>query len=335
MSNLFLSGRSRALSLSLVAGLQVNISLDTLQPARFEAMTRRKGFTKVRAAVEAAAAWDRRALLADPVRYSKAIEELAAPHNSLGGNDAKAETAATSVAQVPVDGRNAVHAIEGSAVDDDSNTSNNPKNDDTDWSAGNDKLHVKVNCVVMRGENEHELASFVELTKHQALDVRFIEWMPFDQNQWQQKRFVGYREMLGLIIEQGGPPMERLDVAEEEANSDTTKWFQVPGYLGRVGFITSMSEHFCGTCNRVRVTADGKLKACLFGAHEVDLREPLRRGRSISSDKGGDNGGDGNEMATAVQEALYAKHPSLGGHADMLALHAADNTNRSMIRIGG
>jgi len=330
----------------------VNISLDTLHPERFEAMTRRKGFTKVRAAVDAAASWDRRNLLADPLRFSKALEELAAPHNNIGSNGVKDKTEAKIGAKVSGAAGNESHTIAGSSIKNDSTAncsaeSVNAEDDNVDWSSGSNKLHVKVNCVVMRGENEHELASFVELTKHQALDVRFIEWMPFDQNQWQQQRFVGYREMLSLIVEQGGPPMERLNAAEEEANSDTTKWFRVPGYLGRVGFITSMSEHFCGTCNRVRVTADGKLKACLFGAHEVDLREPLRRGRSMSSGGigDGDNSGSdvnsgrddsgGNEMTMAVQEALAAKHPSLGGHADMLALHAADNTNRSMIRIGG
>ena len=73
-----------------------------------------------------------------------------------------------------------------------------------------------------------------------------------------------------------GAALRRLNAAAEVASSDTTKWYRAEGHRGRVGFITSMSEHFCGSCNRLRVTADGKLKACLFGAHEVDLKPALR-----------------------------------------------------------
>ncbi|XP_077476470.1 molybdenum cofactor biosynthesis protein 1 isoform X2 [Stigmatopora argus] len=134
---------------------------------------------------------------------------------------------------------------------------------------------VKVNCVVMRGLNEDELLDFVALTEKKPLEVRFIEYMPFDGNKWNFQKMVSYREMLDGI-RQRWPDLERLPTGK----SDTAKTFKVPGFRGRVGFITSMSEHFCGSCNRLRVTADGNLKVCLFGRSEVSLRDALRSGAS-------------------------------------------------------
>ncbi|XP_024120332.1 molybdenum cofactor biosynthesis protein 1 isoform X2 [Oryzias melastigma] len=105
---------------------------------------------------------------------------------------------------------------------------------------------VKINCVVMRGLNEDELLDFVRLTEKKPLEVRFIEYMPFDGNKWNFKKMM----------------------------------FKVPGFEGHLGFITSMSEHFCGSCNRLRITADGNLKVCLFGNSEFSLRDALRSGAS-------------------------------------------------------
>ncbi|XP_053457156.1 molybdenum cofactor biosynthesis protein 1 isoform X3 [Nycticebus coucang] len=134
---------------------------------------------------------------------------------------------------------------------------------------------VKVNCVVMRGLNEDELLDFVTLTKGLPLDVRFIEYMPFDGNKWNFKKMVSYKEMLDTIQQQW-PELEKLP----EKESSTAKAFKIPGFKGQVSFITSMSEHFCGTCNRLRITADGNLKVCLFGNSEVSLRDHLRTGAS-------------------------------------------------------
>ncbi|XP_019312574.2 molybdenum cofactor biosynthesis protein 1 isoform X2 [Panthera pardus] len=178
------------------AGLSaINISLDTLVPAKFEFIVRRKGFHKVMEGIH------------------KAIELGYSP--------------------------------------------------------------VKVNCVVMRGLNEDELLDFVALTEGLPLDVRFIEYMPFDGNKWNFKKMVSYKEMLDTLRQQW-PELEKLP--EEE--SSTAKAFKVPGFRGQVSFITSMSEHFCGTCNRLRITADGNLKVCLFGNSEVSLRDHLRAGAS-------------------------------------------------------
>ncbi|ELK00329.1 Molybdenum cofactor biosynthesis protein 1 [Pteropus alecto] len=134
---------------------------------------------------------------------------------------------------------------------------------------------VKINCVVMRGLNEDELLDFVALTEGLPLDVRFIEYMPFDGNKWNFKKMVSYKEMLDTLQQQW-PELEKLP--EEE--SSTAKTFKIPGFRGHISFITSMSEHFCGTCNRLRITADGNLKVCLFGSSEVSLRDHLRAGAS-------------------------------------------------------
>ncbi|KAM9382709.1 molybdenum cofactor biosynthesis protein 1 isoform 1-T1 [Phaethornis superciliosus] len=134
---------------------------------------------------------------------------------------------------------------------------------------------VKVNCVVMRGFNEDELLSFVDFTKDLPLDVRFIEYMPFDGNKWNFKKMVSYKEMLDTI-KQRWPELEKLPCEP----SSTAKSYKVPHFQGQISFITSMSEHFCGSCNRLRITADGNLKVCLFGNSEVSLRDHLRSGAS-------------------------------------------------------
>lgn len=121
---------------------------------------------------------------------------------------------------------------------------------------------VKINCVVMQGINTDELVDFVELTRNQPnLAVRFIEYMPFTDNKWSQKKYFPYEEMLKIIKQ--NYDLEKL---VQHDKNDTTKWYRVKdnSYQGKVGFITSMSEHFCSTCNRVRVTADGQLKVSLL-----------------------------------------------------------------------
>ena len=136
-------------------------------------------------------------------------------------------------------------------------------------------IKLKINVVVMRGINEGEICKFVELGRDKDLEVRFIEYMPFDGNRWSKGKMVGYQEMVELI-RQKYPGLER--VVRGEDKSDTSKTYAVPGFKGRVGFITSMTENFCGGCNRLRITSDGNLKVCLFGNAEVSLRDLLRKG---------------------------------------------------------
>jgi GTP 3',8-cyclase len=132
-------------------------------------------------------------------------------------------------------------------------------------------ITLKVNCVVMRGVNEREIIPFVELGKEKDVEVRFIEYMPFDGNKWSRGKMLGYEDMLAMIRNEY-PDLQKV---QDHAN-DTSKTYQVPGFLGRIGFITSMTHNFCGSCNRLRITSDGNLKVCLFGNSEVSLRDILR-----------------------------------------------------------
>ena len=136
-------------------------------------------------------------------------------------------------------------------------------------------IKLKINCVVMRGINEREIIPFVEMGRDKDIEVRFIEYMPFDGNKWSQGKMVPYQEMLNAIKERY-PNIQKV----QDHKNDTSKTFQVPGFEGKLGFITSMTHNFCGTCNRLRITSDGNLKVCLFGNSEVSLRDMLRRGNN-------------------------------------------------------
>ncbi|XP_026680640.1 molybdenum cofactor biosynthesis protein 1 [Diaphorina citri] len=127
--------------------------------------------------------------------------------------------------------------------------------------------NLKVNVVVMKNFNDDEILDFVLLTRDRPIDVRFIEYMPFSGNQWNNTKIMPFSEMLTKIKE-AHPDLLTL----ENAPNDTSKAYKVPEFKGQVGFITSMTEHFCGTCNRLRLMADGSLKVCLFGNTEISLR---------------------------------------------------------------
>lgn len=172
---------------------------------------------------------------------------------------------------------------------------------------------VKINCVVMRGVNDDELADFVAMTADAPVEVRFIEYMPFDGNGWTDRQMMPYAEMIAHL-EVRFPTLERL----ADGPNDTSKTYRVPGFRGRVGFITSMSEHFCSTCNRLRLTADGHLKVCLFGASEVSLRDLLRAGATDD------------DLRPILHAAVQRKKAA---HAGMYEI--ARTENRPMILIGG
>lgn len=188
---------------------------------------------------------------------------------------------------------------------------------------------VKINCVVMKDFNDDEMVDFLNMATYTYggdVDVRFIEWMPFNDNAWTRSRFVSYQDMMDKITK-SGLPLERMI----DGPNDTTKWWKVPKRDStRIGFITSMSEHFCSTCNRLRLTADGKLKVCLFGSNEkeVSLKDIMRRGQSADPSK------EEEDLSQVIKAAVQRKMFSLGGHgsADNIA-KAADN--RPMTLIGG
>ncbi|KAG0181137.1 Molybdenum cofactor synthesis protein 1 [Apophysomyces sp. BC1034] len=173
--------------------------------------------------------------------------------------------------------------------------------------------NVKVNCVVLRGTNDNQVLNFAAYTKDHPVNVRFIEYMPFDGNRWNKDKLVPYKELIRRIESMYG----QLTKLNDDPN-DTTKAYQVPGYRGKLGFITSMTDHFCGTCNRLRITADGNIKVCLFGNAEVSLRDLMRKG---SSDQ---------ELLEIIGTAVKRKKKQ---HAGVLELAA--RKNRPMILIGG
>ncbi|KAJ2005523.1 Molybdenum cofactor synthesis protein 1 [Coemansia thaxteri] len=173
---------------------------------------------------------------------------------------------------------------------------------------------VKVNVVVMRGQNDDEVPAFVEMTHDDAIDVRFIEYMPFDGNRWGRQKLVGYQELLDRLALVYGDSIEQLPL---EANH-TAKGYRIKGYKGQFGFITSMTKSFCSSCNRVRVLADGNLKVCLFGNTEVSLRDLLRAGASDA------------DVVSTISQAIKRKKQAHAG-LDVLS-HLP---NRPMIKIGG
>jgi cyclic pyranopterin phosphate synthase len=135
---------------------------------------------------------------------------------------------------------------------------------------------VKLNCVVMRGENDDEIADFAALTRERAVYVRFIEVMPVHENlELQRDSYVSSDEILERVA-----AVERIEPVPGPPGNGPARYFAYPGAPGAVGVISPLSHDYCERCNRVRLTADGRLRLCLFGDQHVDLRTPLRAGAS-------------------------------------------------------
>lgn len=180
----------------------------------------------------------------------------------------------------------------------------------------NQGFRVKVNAVVMRGVNDDEVNEFVAWTKHTPVHVRFIEFMPFEGNQWNNKKLVTYQQILQTIESRYGIVKQK-----DEAN-DTAKNYVVPGHVGTFAVISSMTVPFCNTCNRLRLTADGKMKNCLFSGEESDLLTALRNGEDVE---------------VLIKENVFRKHATHGGQFSTAIeqMQAELLHNRSMIAIGG
>ncbi|MDF2158319.1 GTP 3',8-cyclase MoaA [Algoriphagus sp. CAU 1675] len=177
-------------------------------------------------------------------------------------------------------------------------------------------FRVKINAVALHGLIEDELTGFIKLTENLPIHVRFIEFMPFQGNHWESKKVITAAEMLSLASKEF--EFEKL---YDEPHA-TAKKYKVSGYEGTFAFITTMSEHFCGDCNRLRLTADGKIKNCLFGSQELDLLGLLRKGEDV---------------IPTIQQSVASKHAALGGQfsADYQKADPEKIQNRSMIKIGG
>ncbi|KAE8697055.1 Molybdenum cofactor biosynthesis protein 1 [Hibiscus syriacus] len=178
---------------------------------------------------------------------------------------------------------------------------------------GHHKVIKSINSAIDLGYNPVKMCDFVELTREKPINVRFIEFMPFDGNVWNVKKLVPYAEMLDTMTKKF-PALKRL----HDHPTETAKNFRIDGHAGTASFITSMSEHFCAGCNRLRLLADGNLKVCLFGPSEVSLRDPLRSGA-------GDD-----ELREIIGAAVKRKKAAHAGMFDI-----AKTANRPMIHIGG
>lgn len=135
---------------------------------------------------------------------------------------------------------------------------------------------VKLNVVVARSLNLVEIPKFLEFARLYPLHVRFIELMPIGASSDSRADFVSIAEMkesLGLV---------GLEVSKDIVGGGPAEYFRPEGYQGSIGFISALSQHFCNTCNRVRLTADGKLRLCLHSSQEIDLKDVLRSGKTDS-----------------------------------------------------
>lgn len=178
---------------------------------------------------------------------------------------------------------------------------------------------VKLNIVLMKDINEDEIIDFVQLSKNQPINIRFIEFMPFNGNQWDWSKKISEAKILTRIETHFGK--EEIESEELEANS-TSKNFRIKGYQGNFGVISSVTNPFCDTCNRIRLTADGKIKNCLFSGDETDLLSAVRNGEEIES-----------LIRNAISNKKEARAgiESFEGESNKLMF----DQNRSMTTIGG
>lgn len=150
---------------------------------------------------------------------------------------------------------------------------------------------VKINVVVIKGVNEHEIVHFAGMTLQHALHVRFIELMPIGESDAAALSTYLPAQEIKKIVED----KYQLSPVLHVQGSGPAKYYQIPGAKGTVGFIGAISEHFCHACNRLRLTADGKLRPCLQKSTEFDLLQPLRNGASLE------------ELRQLVAEAIRQK----------------------------
>lgn len=179
------------------------------------------------------------------------------------------------------------------------------------------KFDVKINVVLIKGVNDDEVIDFVEWARNKPISLRFIEFMPFDGNSWNKSKMVKYEEILNTVNSHyGSENVLRL----KDANNDTTKNYKIKDSIGSFGVISSVTNPFCDTCNRIRLTADGKLKNCLFSSDESDLLTQLRQGKDIKA---------------VIADNLFKKKKERGGHPAFNDDMIDTLKNRSMTTIGG
>lgn len=183
----------------------------------------------------------------------------------------------------------------------------------------NNGFRVKLNVVLMKGVNADEILDFVQRSVEEPLDVRFIEFMPFDGNRWNFDKLVPMETIIKVVKAAYG---EMGVLRLEDAPNDTAKNYKILGAKGRFAIISTVTNPFCDSCNRLRLTANGRIKNCLFSQSETDILTALRSGLPLEP---------------LIQQAIAAKQAVRGGMDDLEKLRNPDlhSQNRSMITIGG
>jgi len=172
---------------------------------------------------------------------------------------------------------------------------------------------IKVNAVALRGFTEDEVLRFAAFAREQPYEVRFIEFMPLDADQaWDMDKVLPNAEILAILESE----YELVPLGRERHG--TARRYAFADGRGEIGFISPVTEPFCGDCNRIRLTAEGMLRTCLFSMHETDLRAPLRGGASDD------------ELEEIVRDAVWRKE--LKHHVGEAGFRQPP---RSMSRIGG
>jgi cyclic pyranopterin phosphate synthase len=175
---------------------------------------------------------------------------------------------------------------------------------------------IKINVVAITGFNDGEILEFARLTMQDPFQVRFIEFMPIGvSSEWSPERYLSSREIKRRI--ESLYPLIPVDGGVND-HGGPARLFKFPGARGEIGFISPISDHFCNSCNRLRLTPDGKLKTCLFSEEEMDLKQLLRSGCSDD------------ELERKLDEAISTKplrHGAIGG--------LMKRCHRPMVKIGG
>ncbi len=174
---------------------------------------------------------------------------------------------------------------------------------------------IRLNAVAIRGITEAEVLPLGRFARQHRMEMRFIEFMPLDaENNWRTEQVLSGDEIRGILEAEFGPliPLERDDP------SQTAVDYQFADGIGRMGFIDPVTQPFCGNCNRLRITAEGKIRNCLFSIEEWDVRELLRGGRTDD------------QIAETVRRAVHAKKPGHGIDTDEFI-----KPERAMYQIGG
>ena len=176
------------------------------------------------------------------------------------------------------------------------------------------EIKVKLNVVAIKGFNDDEVVDFIKLTRDNNISVRFIEFMPFSGNKWDMAKVFSFTEILAEIQKKYS-----FSKVEDGFNS-TSKAYKVDGFKGKFSIITTVSNPFCNSCNRIRLTADGKIRNCLFDTSEIDLLTALRNNENVVS---------------LIQQSFNNKKEKLGGLDFTDKVLQKEISKRSMVKIGG